>query len=212
LVTVILPPMLVTGQRAVYDFNVALTGFIGRLIVPTSLEEGVSNERFTVFMIVRSLVSLLVVATTIFLSSRPVRLSRTPPRRFDLEYGLIVMSTLMLSTQLASHGMIPMILVYALLLSYATGHPQGRTIWILCGVSFVLTPFSDIWFWFLLDLLPDIPNLLISSLSFSMFILWGLLVYLLVNFQTNEAAMTATPAAQAATAAQEKVEQGNSFN
>lgn len=171
--TDILPQLAMNGWPQLAYLNSSVFGFVHRLFIPTSFVQPVV-ESTVLYTVVRLTLTVLVILSTIWVSSRPIAYARTSPRKRDLEYALVVVASLLLTSTLWESAMLSFLLAYAVILRDV----WTRQKWIigLCVTSFLLIDsHRAIW-----ALLHDqtLPALVLSMPFFGAILLWGMLAVL----------------------------------
>lgn len=130
----------------------------------------------------RLVLSLLVAGATVWaVTRRPATVE--DPARFDLEYALMVVTTLLLGATLWVSGMAPLLLAYGLLLERATTARWRRLAWLSFGVTSAYFPLL-----LAFQVGNRLPALLLSIGFYGVLGLWVLLVAVLGRGATRSAA------------------------
>jgi|GEM_PF-871581 len=169
--TDILPQLAMNGWPQLAYLNSSVFGFAHRLFISTSFVQPVA-ESSALYTIVRLALTALIVGVTIWMSSRPIAYMRTSPRKRDLEYALVVVSSLLLTSTLWESAMLSFLLAFLLILRDAWPRRNWLAIG-LCAASYLLIDsHRAIW-----ALLHDqtLPALLLSMPFFGAMLLWGML-------------------------------------
>jgi hypothetical protein len=172
--TDVLPGLLAEGQPHLSHSNQSVLGFALRLFadVPQVVPLAVSPALFN---LTRLGLMLALLGGTLWLISRPIWLTETPRRKFDLEYALVLIDALLLGSTLWLAGMFSLLLVYVALLREAPRRSRRRlALW--CVLTFALIALHL--FLGLGILRPPsentLPGLALSTPFFGVLILWGL--------------------------------------
>jgi hypothetical protein len=115
--TEVLPPLAAEGKARQLYANQSLLGFAQRMFLPSPQ---------TIPLVASPLLqqgsylvlTALVVGGTALALLRSERQSDLPAGRFDLEYALVLQTALLLGSILWDHGMLPLLLPYAILLHH----------------------------------------------------------------------------------------------
>lgn len=109
--------------------------------------------------------------------------------RFDIEYGLVIMTILLFGSTMWTSGLPPLLLVYVLILRNRDELPRPAMVQALCAVSYVLVSGH------LLITLgyahEPLPALVRSAGFFGVMIAWGVMVYVLLAGRTIPGAPSA---------------------
>ncbi len=173
LITVVLPGLAASGRFA--HSNHSILGFAYRLFEPTAQVIPLADSP-ALLLLTRVILTLIVVGGAAMVIARPP-LTRRAGRRFDLEYGLVTLVSLLLGTLYGVQAIMPVLLVFFLLLRNAPPRLRPRyaglclSSGLLISVHFYITlaylrPPSDV----------QMPALLLSTAFFGLMLLWLLLV------------------------------------
>jgi hypothetical protein len=183
--TSILPELGATGQTNLYHSNVAVMGFWGRFFVPSPYVTPPLLENQTLFVVLR-LLTILILITGFVISVRLNRASQVDT--FDLEYGLAVVTVLLITSSLAVSGLVVLILVYAVLLSAPVSALYKRRIQLWCLLGLVLSPVDTM----IAASRPaeplPLPPLALSTSFFTLVLLWVLLVMTMQHIRQRQGA------------------------
>lgn len=128
---------LVSGgqPQATYE-NLSIFAFTSRLFQENTFVEPVYVDEmlFLVSRLVLTLGVFFIAMITIFRSNVDTRQPHTLGRLFDLEFGTVILTILLMGSTLWVSGLPPMLLVYVLILR----HTESLLVKVLCGVSFLL--------------------------------------------------------------------------
>lgn len=131
--------------------------------------------------ITRLSLMLVFLGTLIVLAARPAKLSEVPLRQFDFEYSLVMMVAMLLGSTLYIYGMLPALLLFAILLIHAATL-RNKARWVLLAFLAVLL-INLHWFLIVGVVVPpsdvELPGVLLSTGFFGMMILWWINVLLL---------------------------------
>lgn len=169
-----LPHLAMNGWPQLAYLNSSVFGFVHRLFIPTLFVQPIA-ENSTLYTIVRLTLTGLIILSTVWVSSRPIAYSRTSQRKRDLEYALVVVSSLLLTSTLWESAMLSFLLGYLLILRDAWARRKWNIIG-LCGVSFLLIDSHRVIWTILHD--QTLPALLLSMPFFGAMLLWGMLAVL----------------------------------
>lgn len=167
--------------------NSSITGFASRLFLDyPSYDVLLLNP--TLYQISRAVLMLLVAGVTIFFVSRPSKtihneggVSAADYDSFDLEYCLVIVAMLLLSSVLWVSGMPPLLLIYSLLFFRPTISNPNSAARLMLKISFILT---SVYHLILLGYNPQNP-LILSIGFFGIFLLWVTTVTLLWTNQNK---------------------------
>lgn len=170
--TEILPRLATNGQNIGLFKNSSLLGFAHKLFTETSAIIPLVDSP-TLASITRWFLVILVIGGSVWLITRPQKHQESPKHsaRFDLEYALVVLVSLLFASTLWLSGMTPLMLCYQILLI----QPLTRGYRNLTRLSFFLVA---IYFPFLLAYQPNnkLPALVLSIGFYGVFLLWILMV------------------------------------
>ncbi len=171
----ILPGLSNNGQITGLFKNSSILGFTFKMFIETpDIIPLIDN--LTLAHISRWLLTVLVVGISIFLLSRPTSAQKSEfdDSRFDLEYGLVILVSLLFASTLWVSGMPPLLLCYMFILKQRL-NPRFR--------SLVWVSFSIVSFYFLYLLAFQVGNQLpwtVLSIGFyGVFGLWMLNIWIL---------------------------------
>lgn len=166
----ILPGLANNGQMTGLFKNSSILGFTYKLFTETpDIIPLVHNPNIA--SISRWILTAIFVGGSLFLISRPNKHAQdnSEGARFDLEYGLVILVSLLFASTLWVSGMPPLILCYQLLLKQNLHRQTRRFVWV---------SFSIVSFYFLYLLAFQVGNklpALILSMGFcGLFLLWVL--------------------------------------
>lgn len=156
------------GQPAATYENLSLFAFVSRMFQENTFVIPLfeSNMLFTAGRIG---LSVGLLGLTLWALRR---YARGASWRFDLEYGLMIITILLLGSTLWVSGLPPLLLVYVLLLRNSPHIPHFRAVFVLAGLSFVLI--SSYQPMVLLLLRDALDALVLSSGFFGVILLWWL--------------------------------------
>lgn len=171
----ILPGLSNNGQITGMFKNSSILGFTFKMFMETA-EIIPLVENPTIANLSRWLLTLIVVGTSIFLITRPSKPQKSEfgNSRFDLEYGLVVLVSLLFASTLWVSGMPPLLLTYLLILKQRL-HPQiRRLVWLSFGIV-------SFYFIFLLafQVGNQLPWTMLSIGFYGVFSLWLLNIWIL---------------------------------
>ena len=136
-VTRILPEMGTTGQTFGYHANVSLFGFFGRLFLPHPFVDKPLVDSHLLFTASRLIASFMLMLTLVVLILR----DRTATgSRFDLQYALVIVSMILLTSSIGVSGLVVLILVYAILFATPARSFEKKRIWMWCLITLLLSP------------------------------------------------------------------------
>lgn len=171
----ILPGLAGEGQFGGLFKNSSILGFTFRLFIETMDVIPLAHNP-TLANIARWILTAIVIGGSLFLISRPTRPEKSEfdNSRFDLEYGLVLLVSLLFGATLWVSGMPPLILCYLLLLKRRL-HPTIRQ-WIWLSFSVV-----SFYFLYLLAFQPGnkLPWFTLSIGFYGVFGLWILYIHIL---------------------------------
>lgn len=164
----ILPGLANDGQMPGLFKNSSILGFTYKLFTETDdIIPLIDNG--TLASISRWLLTLIIVGGSFFFISRPVTRTKVARSnsRFDLEYGLVVLVSLLFASTLWVSGMPPLILCYQLILKQNLSRTMRRLTWISFGIV-------SFYFLFLLAFQPGnkLSALVLSMGFYGLFLLW----------------------------------------
>jgi hypothetical protein len=159
-----------TGDPVNEYLNSSIIGFSSKMFQP-SLYVIPLVESAVLATITRYVLTLLMAGVTIFLASRPIAYNRTPARKRDMEFAMVLVAALLLNARFWESGMASFLLVYALLLRDALEENNWRLIG-LCVLSFVLVDAHRV-IWLIWHE-QTLPALMLSFPFFGSFLLWGI--------------------------------------
>jgi len=169
-----LAELVALGQPSGAFKNSAITGFATRLFLQNpSYDVLWVNESLYVFT--RYALMGVVGAGALVALARP-RAARE--YIFDLEYGLVIVASLLLSSTLWISGMPPLLLVYILLYIRPSDRWPRRWMWAAFGLT-------SIYHLLLLGYSPRHP-LVLSIGFYGVFALWGLLIWLRIRSEVAD--------------------------
>lgn len=171
--TRILPELGATGQTTVYHSNVAVLGLWGRLFVPNPYVTPPLTENPTLFFFLR-LLTIVLLVTGFVVSVWRNRISQVDT--FDLEYGLAILTMLLMTSSIAVSGLVVLILVYAILLSAPVSGSYKRILRLVCLLGLILNPLDTIILTSQSAGSLPLPPLALSTSFFTLVLLWVLLV------------------------------------
>lgn len=181
--TDVLPTLFTQGEPSVIYGSHSILSFAQRLFgeAPQVIPVLVNPVLLT---ITRVGLSLALLVTTTLAISRPVRLSQTPPGRFDLEYILVLHAALLLGSTLGTYSLVSILLSFILILRN-TPRPRIQLTGLglfITGVLMTLHPLIVIGY-----LQPPsentLPALALALPFFAMVMLWGLVAFVLFKQQ-----------------------------
>lgn len=170
--TTVLPGLANNGQIIGLFKNSSILGFTFKLFTDTPdiipLVDSPTLARVT-----RWILTILVVGGSALLITRhpKQKIEHDKFRRFDLEYGLVLLVSLLFGATLWVSGMSPLLLSYWLILKQPLQSRRRLLVWL----SFALT---SLYFIFLLAFQPGnkLPALILSMGFYGVFVLWILYV------------------------------------
>ena len=169
-VTTVLPELAVTGQTTIYYAHVGIVGFAARLFTRVDYVQSFIENQI-LFWLTRIGLSAFVIGTMLVLSKRTFKSQTFDVGIFDLEYALWLISALLLMSAIADSGLIPLVLVFAILLHQP--RPNGM-LRLACLAAFLLSPIDLILrLGYIADQESRISALALSTSFFSTALLWG---------------------------------------
>lgn len=176
-------PVLTTlsneGQVYLASANASVFGFASQLFEDNAIVQPLVVSPFA-YLISRIGLTIGILAGTFYRAAQsPVHSPNHPPdKRFNLEYGLVLVSALLISPTLWVSGMPPLALAYFLLWHSRPRGRQGRYVgWFSLMACLILT----FYYVFIIGYSPDPPQsgLLLSFGFYTILATWGLMAYLL---------------------------------
>jgi len=168
----VLPGLASHGQLTGLFKNSSILGFTFKLFTETSeIIPLIDNP--TLASISRWILTAIVVGGSCFFISRPYKQKQdhAEDMRFDLEYGLVILVSLLFASTFWVSGMPPLILCYQLILKQKLQHQTRRLVWL---------SFSIVSFYFVYLLAFQVGNklsaLVLSMGFYGLFMLWLLLI------------------------------------
>jgi hypothetical protein len=164
----ILPGLANNGQMTGLFKNSSILGFTYKLFTETDAIIPLIHSPLLASMS-RWILTASVIGGSLLLISRPTQPKQgdTDKARFDLEYGLVVLVSLLFASTLWVSGMPPLILCYQLLLKQKLHRQTRRLVW---------ASFSIVSFYFLYLLAFQVgnklPALILSMGFYGVFLLW----------------------------------------
>ena len=170
--TEVLPGLANNGQMPGLFKNSAILGFTFKMFTETADIIPLIDSP-ALASISRWILTAIIMGGSIFLISRPSQQKdeKSEDMRFDLEYGLVVLVSLLFASTLWISGMPPLILCYQLILKQKLHRQTRRLVWL---------SFSIVSFYFLYLLAFQVGNklsaLILSMGFYGLFMLWVLLM------------------------------------
>lgn len=178
------------GQPSATFENMSIFGFASRLFQPNIHVEALLVDS-DLFALNRWTITLFILITTAFAVSRSHIRSRHHQLswRFDVEYGLVILTMLMLGSTLWVSGLPPMILIGLLIIRHRR-HRQMRRVRALWFISFALIVIYQP-----LIVIATLFNATLNALTlsigfFGLIIAWGTMVWLLLVEPESESTIT----------------------
>ena len=192
----VLPGLANNGQMTGLFKNSSILGFTYKLFIENA-DIIPLIDNMTLATVSRWLLTLIVVGGSFYLISKPMQGNIKDNRfaRFDLEYGIVVLVSLLFASTLWISGMPPLILCYQLILKQKLHRQIRRLTW----VSFTVVSF---YFLYLLAFQPGnkLSALILSMGFYGIFLLWGLYISQLRKYslerQTNATSPQTNPTIQ----------------
>ncbi len=182
----VLPGLANNGQMIGLFKNSSILGFTFKLFTETSAVIPLIDNPMLA-SISRWVLTAIVVGGSFLLIARPQKQEQETAEtmRFDLEYGLVVLVSLMFASTLWVSGMPPLILCYQLILKQKLQRQTRRLVWL---------SFSIVSFYFVYLLAFQVGNklsaLILSIGFYGVFMLWILLMQQLWQLSQRDSQMT----------------------
>jgi hypothetical protein len=137
--TEILPQLAASGQTTTYLANVGILGFAARLFSPMAYVEPPIVDSPLLLAVTRYGFSLLVVIVILVAASR--RDVDAKHERRDLEYALVLIGLLLVTSSIALSGMVPLLLVIGILVSRVQQDVKSRRLLLgVCAIAVITSP------------------------------------------------------------------------
>jgi hypothetical protein len=170
------------GQDTGIHENNSIMAFASRLFQenPKVIAMYVSDTLFTITRFGMTLGMLALAAYAVVRSAARTAPAAAQDWRFDLEYGLLMITILLFGSTLWNSGLPPMLLVYVLLLRNAEAFANPRRIRLLTFTSYCLISAHQI---ITIGFLENVqaPALVMSTGFFGVILMWGVMAALLVK-------------------------------
>lgn len=169
------------GQPELTYENLSVFAFVSRLFQPNVhvIPLIVSEDLFQIMRVVMSGSLIGTVAYTLVQSGRRTTYSKADIWRQDMEYGLVLLTILLIGTTLWISGL-PAILLIGLLALQSQRHTHLKRVKVVWWMAFALILASQP-----LIVLVNVTGITLGALPlsvgfFGLMLLWGLMVYLLI--------------------------------
>ena len=164
----VLPGLASEGQMTGLFKNSSILGFTYKLFTETPNIIPLVDSP-TLARLSRWLLTIIVVGGSIFLIARHKENETKDASKFDIEYGLVVLVSLLFASTLWVSGMPPLLLCYQLMLKQKLHRNTRRLIW----TSFAIVSF---YFLYLLAFQPgnQLSALVLSMGFYGVLMLWGI--------------------------------------
>lgn len=168
----VLPGLTNNGQMPGLFKNSSILGFTYKLFIENAdIIPLVDNA--TLATISRWLMTLIIVGGGFYMISRPTseKTTEISNARFDLEYGTVILISLLFASTLWVSGMPPLIICYQLILKQKLHRRIRQLTW----VSFTVVSY---YFLYLMGFQPEnkLSGLILSMGFYGLFLLWGLYI------------------------------------
>jgi Glycosyltransferase family 87 len=154
------------GELRLYPKNASINGFATQLFGSLSLVQPLVVSPLLA-LLTRVLLTLALVGATVGLT-----LGRLDLRRFDLEFALVLLTSLLLSPTLYTTGMPPLLLVLVLLLR---SRPTKAMRWFVVGVCVILSLYWLFTTGYSGD--PPLSGLLLAYGFYTLIAVWGVIAW-----------------------------------